>query len=305
MVAPPVVAERGEDFRTLPGPVSNQEAALLDAHLRDVRARHAMIRSIIEAEDDPPRRNFVGSQSRSIGALAAAAQIKRALQIGDDRSIRRGNSTPDDLFAELRSRTEALGIFVLLAGNLGTHHTNISETVFRGFAIADDLAPLIVINDQDARAARSFTLIHEIAYIFVGSTGISGAPDSGQPLSAKSQIERFCNDVAGEFLLPESVLPVVNRTMKVADLLNVVSQSAAEWKVSESMVAYRLWRTGRVSDDFYGELVAVFTARWQAFKQREKEKKRPDERSGPSYYWAPLKIALTFALRYHEIMHWH
>ena len=93
-------------------------------------------------------------------------------------------------------------------------------------------------------------------------------------------------DARGRVSSPASraVLPVVDRTMKVADLLNVISQSAAEWKVSESMVAYRLWRTGAVSDDSYGELVSLFAARWQAFKQGERDKKRPEERSGPSYY---------------------
>ena len=284
MNAAPVVAERGEDFRTLPGPVTSQEAALLDALLRDVRARHAMIRSIIDSEDAPTRRTFVGSISRTISARSAAAMIKAALHVEDDRTLRRGNSAPDDLFADLRSRAEGIGIFVVLAGNLGTHHTNISEAVFRGFAIADDLAPLIVINDQDAKAARSFTLVHEIAHIFLGSTGISGAPDFGQPTSTKLQIERFCNDVAGEFLLPEAILPAVDRMASANEMLGVISQAAAERKVSEASLAYRLWRTGRISDDSYRELVAIFSARWQAFKQREKEKKAPDDRSGPSYY---------------------
>jgi hypothetical protein len=35
--------------------------------------------------------------------------------------------------------------------------------VFRGFAPADDLAPFIVINDNDP--AHSFTLLHELVHI--------------------------------------------------------------------------------------------------------------------------------------------
>jgi Zn-dependent peptidase ImmA (M78 family) len=83
----------------------------------------------------------------------------------------------------------------LLIGNLGSHHTTIDVTTFRGFALSDDVAPFIVINDQDAQAAWSFTLLHELTHLWLGQTGVSGA-------RAEQKIERFCNDVAGEVLLP-------------------------------------------------------------------------------------------------------
>ena len=238
MAAPPMTASRGEDFRTLPGPVAPQETATLDALLRDIRARHDMLRSILEDEEDALRLPFVGSIKISSGTAVAVTQMKSALGITDDRDLRRGMSTPDQLFAELRRRAEAIGVFVLLAGNLGTFHSNISEKVFRGFAIADEVAPLVVINDQDAKAARSFTLIHELAHIFIGSSGISGAPVVGEPRTPLSQVERFCNDVAGEFLLPTAALPNTGRLTDVAVVVVQVSTIADAWKVSEAMVAY-------------------------------------------------------------------
>jgi Zn-dependent peptidase ImmA (M78 family) len=82
----------------------------------------------------------------------------------------------------------------LLAGNLGSHHSAIPVSAFRGFAIADPIAPFIVINDGDAKAAWSFTLLHELVHLWLGATGVSG----GVP---EMQIERFCNEVAGAFLL--------------------------------------------------------------------------------------------------------
>ena len=136
MAAPPATASRGEDFRTLPGPVAPQETANVDALLRDIRARQDMLRSILEDEDDAPRLPFVGSIRISSGIADAVIRMKAALGVTDDRALRRGMSTPDQLFAELRRRVETIGVFVLLAGNLGTFHSNISEKVFRGFAIA-------------------------------------------------------------------------------------------------------------------------------------------------------------------------
>jgi hypothetical protein len=67
-----------------------------------------------------------------------------------------GGSTADDFFKQLRTATETLGVFVLLVGDLGSYHSALSEEVFRGFALADPVAPFIVINDHDARTARSF-----------------------------------------------------------------------------------------------------------------------------------------------------
>jgi hypothetical protein len=52
----------------------------------------------------------------------------------------RSKSTVTDAYAALRARVETAGVFVLLMGNLGTHHTDIDVRVFRGFALADDVA---------------------------------------------------------------------------------------------------------------------------------------------------------------------
>ena len=69
-------------------------------------------------------------------------------------------------------------------GNLGTHHTDIDVRIFRGFALADDVAPFVVINEKDSRAAWSFTLLHELVHILLGETGISG-------YNSNAEIERF------------------------------------------------------------------------------------------------------------------
>src|SRR3546814_17037769 len=60
---------------------------------------------------------------------------------------------------------------------------------FRGFALADPIAPFVVINDRDAKTAWSFTLLHEVAHLWIGATGVSGGHFEGST-------EQFCNDVA-------------------------------------------------------------------------------------------------------------
>ena len=52
-----------------------------------------------------------------------------------------------------------------------------------------------MINPNDARPALSFTLLHELVHLLLGQSGISAVP-------ADNLIERFCDTVAGDFLLP-------------------------------------------------------------------------------------------------------
>lgn len=287
MDEPPRRGERGEDFRTLDVHVSPRDNALLDALLRDIRARQEMVKSILEDEDDARPLPFVGSMSQTDGVEAVANSIGGALNLPADARLRPGrNSGADELFRELRHRAERAGIFVLLVGDLGSHHSAISETVFRGFAIADSLAPFVVINDQDAKSARSFTMIHELAHIWLGQSGVSGAADKIEARTEAGRVEQFCNDVAGEFLLPQSALNAFERIpadAPPAEIHRAITHIAQVWSVSEPMVAYRLNRMGWISRTAYRQLASDYAARWMSIKQRTKEKNKESE-GGPSYY---------------------
>src|SRR5690606_16878995 len=119
----------------------------------------------------------------------------------------------------------------------------IDVDAFRGFALADPIAPFVVINDQDAKTAWSFTLLHEVAHLWIGATGVSGGHVEGPT-------EQFCNDVASGFLLPERELDQLANLerLPLADLRNAISEFARGRLLSRSLVAYRLFRAGRVSD---------------------------------------------------------
>jgi Zn-dependent peptidase ImmA (M78 family) len=74
------------------------------------------------------------------------------------------------------------------------------QDVFRGCALADDLAPFIVINVNDR--AHSFTLLHELVHL--------ARRKRHQRTAARrpgKRVERFCNvDAASEFLLTPSAI---------------------------------------------------------------------------------------------------
>lgn len=276
MSAPPRKGDRGQDFRTLPEGYSVARDALLDALLRDIRARQSMVRVVLEDEDEAEPLPFVGSKEMPDGVPNVLASIQGTL--GVDLEEYRSQPGPEDAFALLRAGAEAAGIFVLLIGNLGSHHTTIDVETFRGFAIADEVAPFVVVNDQDARPAWSFTLLHELAHIWLGETGVSG-------MSAEVAIERFCNDVAAEFLLPEDEL----EELRVIDAIKFdkaqaqISVFARERNLSRSMVAYRLHRAGMIKQVTWHRLNKAFREQWLQARADRRDRAREQE-GGPNYY---------------------
>ena len=284
MSAPPPKADRGTDFRSTGSAISPRDNALLDSLLRDLKARQEMVRSLLEESDEGSSKPFVGSCSLADPASSVAGRISESLDIGPGKSDRGDGA--EALFKKLRTNTERLGVFVLLVGDLGSHHSALSEEVFRGFALADDVAPFIVINDHDARTARSFTLIHELTHVFIGESGVSGSPETAKAGTHAGRVEEFCNDVAGLVLLPGQVVdqPPANWSKdSLAKAARFIEDTAKEWSVSEPLVAYRLRRNGWISPAVYHQLAQAYAQRWEAQKVKQKSANQVKE-GGPSYY---------------------
>ncbi len=278
LAEPPSVAARGEDFRTLPAEFAKRDAALVDTLLREVRARQEMVRAVLETEDEATPLDFVGSFDQSQGAEALATAIRTRLAF-DLQTFRHGSGRGTlKGFAYLRERAEAAGIFVLLIGNLGSHHSTLNVELFRGFAFADPVAPFVVINDQDSEQAWSFTLLHELAHIWLGRTGVSG----GRPASA---IETFCNDVAGRLLLPTAEIAQEPSLIGAPQeqVIARISAIADARQVSHSMVAYKLYREGIIDQETWSAVTTLFRQQWLRNRAAQRDRARENE-GGPSYY---------------------
>ena len=252
---PPRKGERGADFRTLTADRSAKDEAILDALIRDVQARQSMVRAVLEDEDEAVPLPFVGSRKMSDGSQAALKSLRSLL--GIEREDYYAQRNADAAFALLRNAAEDAGVFVLLKGNLGTHHTEIGTEVFRGFSIADKIAPFVIINEYDAKSAWSFTLLHELVHLILGQTGISGT-------HPENDIERFCDDVAGRFLLPDGEIQgiALNRTNDIDDVAEQINEFANERNLSRRMVAYRVYRTGEINQSTYESLARRYRQQW-------------------------------------------
>ena len=273
---PPRQGDRGTDFRTLSADRSASDEARLDALVRDIRARQSMVRAVLEDEDEAEPLPFVGSHWMEDGQAAVLTSLRALINV--NLGTFRAQPNPSAAFAQLRRCVEALGVFVTLKGDLGNYVTAIDTTVFRGFCISDNVAPFVVINDRDARSAWSFTLLHETVHLLLGQTGVSGE-------YSENEAERFCDDVAGDFLLPAHALDQldINGSRRFENILERVSAFAKETNVSRAMVAYKAYRSRLITEELYRQLGAVFRQQWREERDRNRTQASEQE-GGPNYY---------------------
>ena len=272
---PPIIGDRGQDFRTLPSNFDEIENVNVNILIRDIKARQSTIRETLIDADEERKLEFIGKRTTANGIMPIVQNIREILNFNVDEYRKQPNYK--DAFKFLRTKVESIGVFVLLKGNLGSYHSNIDPSVFRGFALSDDIAPFIVINDQDAESAWSFTLIHEMTHLILGQTGISG-------IIVGNRIERFCNDVASEFMLPNLEFKSFSiSNFQFNDLKATIADYAFSKKLSNTHVAYRLYKRGDIDEVLWNKLRDFYHNKWIEIQKKVKDKNKQKD-GGPDYY---------------------
>ena len=269
---PPPKGEYSTDFRKPNPEISNRQNAQLEALVRKIATKQDFVRDLLDKDPEYQDVVFVESVHLDEHPKMVAQKIAEILNFDcQDKTIRGKNA--EELFSKLRSCIEQIGVFVLLAGDLGSYHTKLGPEVFRGLAISDTKAPFIVINRYDAVSTRTFTLIHELVHILLDLTGTSENQIGSEVTTWEEEIERFCSDVAGEFLLPEDSFEVHSddiENMNRSELYNYTSRIANDWSVSESLVAYKFYRLELINKSCYQDITGQYYFHWhESLKKRD------------------------------------
>jgi len=212
------------------------------------------------AEPNP----IVGRFSVKDDVMAIVQNMRAELGVG--KHPNRGKW--EDYYRNLVNKIESLGILVMRQSSLGHHTRPLLVEEFRGFAIADDYAPIIFINHADALGARLFTLIHELCHIWIGQSGIS---DSSTKTQRKEEI--LCNAVAAEFLVPADEFKSLWNGELDSWQANLPLLEA-HFHVSKWTLARRAQTLNLITQDQYHRYIATQQA---TYKNRESS-------SGPTYY---------------------
>lgn len=185
--------------------------------------------------------DFAGSAALNQPVVAVAQRMRERL--GFDLEARKGFSTWEEALRNFISRTDQAGVMVMCSGIVGNNtHRALDPQEFRGFALADDIAPLVFVNGADSKSAQMFTLAHELAHLWLGQSALSNDEVSSRDGAA---VERWCNEVAAELLMP---LEAVRAELIPGEALeNTRQRLARRFKVSTLVVLRRLWDVGVVS----------------------------------------------------------
>lgn len=202
---------------------------------------------------------YVGAFTRNNRPEDVAANITETLRI--DRELRESCRSWEEFLSRLIIRAEDAGVWVMRNGVVGNNtHRPLTVDEFRGFALCHPLAPLVFINGSDAKAAQIFTLAHELAHLWIGESGISNLSLVASADEVGNDIERFCNKVASQVLVPqESFLEAWQPTddlSRNADLL------ARHFRVSTVVISRRAYDLGFISRDDHWNYYESQKARW-------------------------------------------
>jgi Zn-dependent peptidase ImmA (M78 family) len=261
LLAPPVEDVSLPDLRTVGDKPGRLSVDLRDVVLDALRKQDWLHQYRREHRLDPV--TLVGSSKLTDAPAKVAEQLRTAL--GLNVAGPPLPTDPEEYRRHLVERAEAAGVVVLQSGMVGGNTKRLLDVDdFRGFALADDLAPLVFINTQDIPHARSFTLIHELAHIALSISGVSNAPVASEEAPPLRAEELFCNKVAAEFLVPSDAF------LRAWDERQSLDANAARlsnlFRVSHLVIARRAFDASLVKAAEYWRLVKIIKANARADK---------------------------------------
>jgi len=236
----PEKPERLSDFRLLPDSESEQCPELIDAVNR-VRERHDDAMELITMlEYEIPK--FELSADRNTSPLRLASSIRNLLGVSFDTQF--NWREPYTALNSWIAAIEKVGILV-------SQFSDVPIEEARGFSILDTYLPIIAINGKDWPRAKIFTLFHELAHLALGKTGLCDLHDE---VHNQGWIEPYCNQVAGEVLVPSrSILSneIVKRHNSTNWSEEELSELGKQYSVSKEVILRRLLKLGKTTNSFY------------------------------------------------------
>jgi Zn-dependent peptidase ImmA (M78 family) len=181
---------------------------------------------------------------------------------------------------------EDAGILVFVNGVVENNtHRKLDPAEFRGFVLVDKYVPLVFVNGADAKAAQMFTLAHELAHVFFGS---SAAFDLREMQPADDPVEQACNHIAAEFLVPEQKLRQIWPSVKTdPEPFNAIAKN---FKVSVLVAARRALDLQLIGKDAFFDF-------YHAYRKEDKERRQAasQPKGGDFYRTQNSRVGRPFA----------
>lgn len=133
------------------------------------------------------------------------------------------------------------------------HVNNVEVEHMRGFSVGQHPFPIVAINGKDSPRGRIFTLFHELTHIILHHTGVCNLHEKED--NPHNELEVFCNQVAGELLVPTEALLnhelVASRYSADAWRDEELNRLANQFMVSQEVILRRLLTLEKTTESFY------------------------------------------------------
>ncbi|MCU7890273.1 MAG: ImmA/IrrE family metallo-endopeptidase [Candidatus Thiodiazotropha sp. (ex Ustalcina ferruginea)] len=254
--APPEEVLPQREFRTLPDADLQSLSRDTYLHIRRAHAYRLALKEVFENRNPIDRRitsEIFLSHSQSVTEQAKNIRVFLGIDINDQIRWK----SVDFALKQWRKVIEDSGVFVFKAA--------FKQKDISGFCLVDKQLPIIYLNNSTTKTRQIFSLLHELAHLLLSINGLSKFNKDYIDHLPKTnkQIERFCNSISAEVLIPESDFKI-----QIADLpLNaehaseeVFSNLANRYGVSREAVLRRLLDQNSVSKVFYERKVKIWNA---------------------------------------------
>ena len=267
------------DYRTVGGRSPRPSPDLLDT-IYLCQERQAWYQDYLRSMGAEPR-DFFGSLTTTSDPQAAAEAMRDRLRITVDERLE--HRTLQRALSACIASAEKAGILVMVSGVVGSNsRRKLDPREFRGFALADPMAPLIFVNGVDAKSAQMFTLAHELAHLWLGTSALSNLTSPFAPAIRAEEV--WCNAVAAEFLVP---LADIEREIRPLEPLDEAkTRLSRHFKVSTLVVLRRLLDLGWIDRE-------GFDASWN--REIARYESGPRSGGGDFYRTAFVRLSRPFA----------
>ena len=237
-------------YRTTSGETEQVSVNLRDTILNLQKRQDWVKEYLIEQGEE--LLGFIGRFNTQSSVQEVVQDIRATL--GLDNNWAAGQTNWQKALDHLSEKVEEAGIFIIFNSVVDNNtHRPITVEECRGFVLCDEIAPFMFVNSADSKSAQMFTVVHELAHLWIGE---SAGFDFRQLQPWQNEIETFCDAVAAEFLVPEEDFR--NRWEQTQDF----EELAKIFKVSQIVIGRRALDTGKISReeffDFYNEHIAKF-----------------------------------------------
>jgi Zn-dependent peptidase ImmA (M78 family)/DNA-binding XRE family transcriptional regulator len=247
LATPPIEKVPLPDLRTTANRLLEKPSPEFIDTLYDAYRKQEWYRDYLQNEG-LPRLEFAGKYRVTDDLASIASDIQNTLGINDD--LRKASPNWDSFLTSLVYHTERSRILVLRNSVVGNNvYRKLDVNEFRGFAICDEIAPLVFINARDYKTAQIFTLIHEIAHIWIGESGISNLNFRLRDTQQSHAIDRLCDSIASEVLVPRNQF--ISKWDEVQTVGHNIERLAVNFKVSSFVILRRAYNLDLITRDVF------------------------------------------------------